>query len=180
MKEIVLNSEVEFPEEEWADISQNAKDFILALLRKDPSTRLTAIEALNHPFIKGTQPDSLRSSLVDDSIPSTPTSTLSFIMYTTRIFFHFDFVFHSFPLTKTTGAKDGMSQSQTDTDSSEIPQLHLSGIAQGEITSPVTTPNVSSPHSERSKTQQQRAQNFKKFAAKRRFAVRIVTIGAFS
>ena len=35
----------------WSDKSDRAKDFIKCLLRREPSRRLTAKEALNHPWI---------------------------------------------------------------------------------------------------------------------------------
>jgi calcium-dependent protein kinase len=42
----------DFPSPDWDGISQAAKDFICALLRKDPSKRLTASEALQHPWVQ--------------------------------------------------------------------------------------------------------------------------------
>ena len=42
----------DFPSPDWDGISQAAKDFICALLRKDPSKRLTAAEALQHSWIQ--------------------------------------------------------------------------------------------------------------------------------
>ena len=40
------------PEEHWNGISQTAKDFIDSCLTIDPNARLTANQALNHPWIK--------------------------------------------------------------------------------------------------------------------------------
>jgi calcium-dependent protein kinase len=40
-----------FSAPEWDDVSSAAKDFIRCLLRRDPSKRLTASEALSHPWI---------------------------------------------------------------------------------------------------------------------------------
>ena len=40
--------------ERWANVSENAKDFIANLLRVDPSRRMTAEEALMHPWLAGT------------------------------------------------------------------------------------------------------------------------------
>ncbi|CAM9938099.1 unnamed protein product, partial [Phaeothamnion confervicola] len=37
--------------EEWEDISSDAKDFIRRLLTKDPDRRMTAVEALQHPWV---------------------------------------------------------------------------------------------------------------------------------
>lgn len=39
-----------FPEDKWKDISDHAKDLILRLLSIDVNARITAVEALNHPF----------------------------------------------------------------------------------------------------------------------------------
>lgn len=43
-----------FPAEEWQDISAEAKDFIRGLLELDPKKRLTAREALAHPWVTST------------------------------------------------------------------------------------------------------------------------------
>lgn len=48
----VRTGRFDFPSPDWDDISQAAKDFICALLRKDPSKRLTAAEALHHAWIQ--------------------------------------------------------------------------------------------------------------------------------
>lgn len=37
----------------WADVSDEAKEFVKALLVKDPKKRLTAKEALQHPWLQG-------------------------------------------------------------------------------------------------------------------------------
>jgi len=52
-----LNSKIrqgsfEFPEKEWKDVSQPAKDFVKALLTVEVEKRLTAAQALAHPWIK--------------------------------------------------------------------------------------------------------------------------------
>jgi len=44
----------DFPSPDWDDISAEAKDFICALLRKNPAERLTANRALRHPWFKRT------------------------------------------------------------------------------------------------------------------------------
>ena len=48
----VRTGRFDFPSPDWDGISQSAKDFICALLRKDPSKRLTASEALRHAWIQ--------------------------------------------------------------------------------------------------------------------------------
>jgi len=47
----VRTGRFDFPSPDWDNISDSAKDFICCLLRKDPSLRLTAREALNHKWI---------------------------------------------------------------------------------------------------------------------------------
>lgn len=42
----------EFPEQQWSGKSDEVKDFIKCLLRRDPRKRFTAEEALMHPWIK--------------------------------------------------------------------------------------------------------------------------------
>ena len=40
-----------FPSPEWDDYSDDAKNFISSILKEDPTQRLTARQALDHPFI---------------------------------------------------------------------------------------------------------------------------------
>ena len=47
----VRTGRFDFPSPDWDNISNAAKDFICCLLRKDPSLRLTASEALAHKWI---------------------------------------------------------------------------------------------------------------------------------
>ncbi|CDF35536.1 unnamed protein product [Chondrus crispus] len=47
----VLREEVEFPEDLWGNVSDDAKEFIRGLLSEDPTKRLTADEALKHRWI---------------------------------------------------------------------------------------------------------------------------------
>mmetsp|Transcript_41939 Transcript_41939/g.88044 ORF Transcript_41939/g.88044 Transcript_41939/m.88044 type:complete len:213 (-) Transcript_41939:2-640(-) len=48
----VLSGEYNFPSKDWKDISKEAKDFIRRLLQMDATKRMTAEEALNHPWIE--------------------------------------------------------------------------------------------------------------------------------
>lgn len=47
----VRTGRFDFPSPDWDDISDNAKDFICSLLRRDPSKRLSASDALKHSWI---------------------------------------------------------------------------------------------------------------------------------
>ena len=47
----IVSGEFEFHETDWSGVSSQAKDFIKALLTVDPARRLTASQALYHPWI---------------------------------------------------------------------------------------------------------------------------------
>jgi len=47
----ILNAEYEFPEEDWSQISEDAKDFIRHLLVVDPDERMTATQALKDKWL---------------------------------------------------------------------------------------------------------------------------------
>jgi len=49
----IVKCEYDFPEPEWTNISDNAKDFIRHLLIKDPQARYTATQCLAHPWLNG-------------------------------------------------------------------------------------------------------------------------------
>lgn len=48
--ENVLEATYRMEDDDWKEFSQNAKDIVSRLLIKDPSKRLTAQEALKHPW----------------------------------------------------------------------------------------------------------------------------------
>lgn len=48
----VLKSDPTFDEPPWPSLSDEAKDFVKRLLNKDPRKRMTAAQALGHPWIK--------------------------------------------------------------------------------------------------------------------------------
>eukprot|EP00349_Pseudokeronopsis_sp_Brazil_P000772 CAMPEP_0202958910 /NCGR_PEP_ID=MMETSP1396-20130829/3181_1 /ASSEMBLY_ACC=CAM_ASM_000872 /TAXON_ID= /ORGANISM="Pseudokeronopsis sp., Strain Brazil" /LENGTH=153 /DNA_ID=CAMNT_0049677219 /DNA_START=815 /DNA_END=1276 /DNA_ORIENTATION=- len=48
----ILEGTYEFADEDWEHISHNAKDFIFNLLQVNPEERMTAEEALSHPWMK--------------------------------------------------------------------------------------------------------------------------------
>ncbi|KAL7531110.1 hypothetical protein ACHAXR_003852 [Thalassiosira sp. AJA248-18] len=47
----VLKGRYSFPEEDWKDVSQEAKDFIVRMLQMDPKKRMSVEQALNHPWL---------------------------------------------------------------------------------------------------------------------------------
>ncbi len=47
----ILRGRYCFPREEWKSISNEAMDFISRMLQVDPTRRMTAVQALNHPWI---------------------------------------------------------------------------------------------------------------------------------
>eukprot|EP00916_Digyalum_oweni_P005021 GHVL01008951.1.p1 GENE.GHVL01008951.1~~GHVL01008951.1.p1 ORF type:complete len:437 (+),score=80.77 GHVL01008951.1:607-1917(+) len=57
-----------FPEKDWKDISDEAKDLLRLLICKDVKTRLTAEQALNHPWIKQMAPHSKTIPTQHDAI----------------------------------------------------------------------------------------------------------------
>jgi calcium-dependent protein kinase len=48
----VLAGKYTIDEPEWTDVSKEAKDLVKALLAYDPDNRITATNAMNHPWIK--------------------------------------------------------------------------------------------------------------------------------
>ncbi|CAL0312795.1 unnamed protein product [Lupinus luteus] len=48
----VLKADPNFDEPPWPSLSDEAKDFVKRLLKKDPQKRMTAAQALGHPWIK--------------------------------------------------------------------------------------------------------------------------------
>jgi len=50
--ETIINGRYCFPEAFWKNVSQSGKDFISQLLQVNPQDRMSAEEALNHPWIQ--------------------------------------------------------------------------------------------------------------------------------
>lgn len=48
-----MNDQVKFPKSEFANVSQDAEDFIKACLVKDPKTRPYIKDIISHPWITG-------------------------------------------------------------------------------------------------------------------------------
>lgn len=49
--ELVLNSSFSFPDSEWANVSEAAKDLIRKILVPDPKRRLSSSQILAHPWM---------------------------------------------------------------------------------------------------------------------------------
>jgi len=49
----IVKCEYDFPDPEWTNISDSAKDFIRRLLIKEPRDRYTASQCLKHPWLNG-------------------------------------------------------------------------------------------------------------------------------
>uniref|UniRef100_A0A6N2L262 Protein kinase domain-containing protein n=1 Tax=Salix viminalis TaxID=40686 RepID=A0A6N2L262_SALVM len=48
----VLKADPSFDEAPWPTLSLESKDFVKRLLNKDPRKRITAAQALSHPWIR--------------------------------------------------------------------------------------------------------------------------------
>mmetsp|Transcript_6824 Transcript_6824/g.12281 ORF Transcript_6824/g.12281 Transcript_6824/m.12281 type:complete len:121 (-) Transcript_6824:690-1052(-) len=57
----MVHSPVEFPDKYWKEVTEDAKDFIRGLLMKDPDLRLSATDALEHPWITKVGPSTIRN-----------------------------------------------------------------------------------------------------------------------
>ncbi|KAM0903623.1 hypothetical protein ACQ4PT_018537 [Festuca glaucescens] len=64
----ILRGEVDFVSDPWPNISDGAKDLVRKMLHINPKERLTAIQVLNHPWIKedGDAPDTPLDNVVLD------------------------------------------------------------------------------------------------------------------
>ncbi|EOA16344.1 hypothetical protein CARUB_v10004493mg [Capsella rubella] len=49
----ILKGEIDFESQPWPSISESAKDLVRKLLTKDPKKRISAAQALEHPWIRG-------------------------------------------------------------------------------------------------------------------------------
>jgi len=64
----VKQGEFSFPNPEWKHISREAKHLIAKLLNKDPSKRITAREALQHPWFAGVTPIAQKLDPVEEAL----------------------------------------------------------------------------------------------------------------
>lgn len=55
--ESIQEGKYEFPERDWAHISDGAKDLISRLLVRDATLRLSAAQVLQHPWVQGVSTD---------------------------------------------------------------------------------------------------------------------------
>jgi calcium-dependent protein kinase len=63
----IVNKELEFPENEWIKVSEDAKNLVIWLLNKDPEKRPMAQEVIMHPWIQANM-HGLSSKVCLDSI----------------------------------------------------------------------------------------------------------------
>ncbi|GAC75586.1 Ca2+/calmodulin-dependent protein kinase [Moesziomyces antarcticus T-34] len=62
----IINADYRFePKEYWSEVSDQAKHFIDQLLTIDPSQRLTAKQALDHPWLQSAAPDAGATAATD-------------------------------------------------------------------------------------------------------------------
>lgn len=66
--ECIIEGRVTFPDEEWRNVSDSAKELILAMLSPDPEKRPTAQEALNHRWCKEALEDSKFGKRLDSDL----------------------------------------------------------------------------------------------------------------
>lgn len=59
----IVERDVSFPDDTWKRVSKSAIDFILRLFQLRPSDRITAEQALNHPWIRSTNVGSSFNSI---------------------------------------------------------------------------------------------------------------------
>ncbi len=52
LKRQIASVDYSFPEEQWGEISDLARDLVKRLLVMDPNRRLTAAQALQHPWLQ--------------------------------------------------------------------------------------------------------------------------------
>lgn len=55
--ECIKETKYDFPDKDWADASPHAKNMITGLLDRSPYARLTAAQALSHPWLTGVGED---------------------------------------------------------------------------------------------------------------------------
>lgn len=65
LRKAIYSDNVEFIERYWWGVSDSAKDFIRRCLKSNPSDRMTAAEALKHPWLTGDAHTSTRDLLPD-------------------------------------------------------------------------------------------------------------------
>ena len=59
MRKRIMSGDFTFPDNEWKNISTNAKDLIQKLLCVEPSQRITADELLDHPWVRSSTMSSI-------------------------------------------------------------------------------------------------------------------------
>ncbi|KAI0244556.1 hypothetical protein L0F63_007069, partial [Massospora cicadina] len=66
LMESIKNDQLQFLDDDWDDVSNEARDLITLLLNPDPKARLTARQALEHPWLRNSQetPSNLQPKLL--------------------------------------------------------------------------------------------------------------------
>jgi len=62
----IVERDLSFPEQSWKNVSKGALDFILRLLQVRAGDRITADQALSHPWLRGASGDQSFSSLTSE------------------------------------------------------------------------------------------------------------------
>jgi calcium/calmodulin-dependent protein kinase I len=75
--EVIIKGEYSFPEPWWTTVSKNAKDFVSKCLILDPKQRMTATDALNHPFLLPFTLAASSGAGITSLLPSTTASSTS-------------------------------------------------------------------------------------------------------
>lgn len=66
----ILNQKLDFPEEKWAGVSANAKDFVSRLLVANPKERMSIDEALRHSWVSFARNSHMHSFYRNSRAPS--------------------------------------------------------------------------------------------------------------
>ena len=77
----IKEGELEFQDEDWSHVSKQAKDLVTELLRYDYKERISAKDALKHPWFKA----QIEAHEIDQKIQSKTLSSLSNFKNTSKL-----------------------------------------------------------------------------------------------
>ena len=80
----IIKGNAQFPEERWAHVSAEARDFVQQLMKTSASKRPTAVEALSHPWLRMSTWNEDRSSRSQRSFVRNRSFALSQISFTSN------------------------------------------------------------------------------------------------